>query len=127
MFAELEYFYYLCSVKKQTEGKMVNEKQIFGGKELMKFFCKDAVEGDKEYCRFIVDYQNKGIYDGSYTSYEDGDALYNDLINPNLKWDVTFDYSFEDDCEVLQFENGNNFVEFDNVDYNEVKYFFKTN
>ena len=41
--------------------------------------------------------------------------------------DVTFDYSFEADGEVLQFENGNNYVEFDNVDYNDVKYFFETN
>lgn len=109
---------------------MVDEKEIFGGKELMNFFCKDAVEGNidsKEFCRFIVEYENKGIYTGSYTSYEDGDALYNDLLNPNVKWDVTFDYSFEDDCEVLQFENGNNYVEFDNVDYNDVKDFFETN
>jgi hypothetical protein len=109
---------------------MVDEREIFGGKELMDFFCKDAVEGNidnKEFCRFIVDYENKDIYTESYTSYEDGDALYNDLINPNVKWDVTFDYSFEDDCEVLQFENGNNYVEFDNVDYNEVKDFFEAN
>ena len=109
---------------------MVDEREIFGGKELMDFFCKDAVEGNidrKEFCRFIVDYENKCIYTGYYTSHEDGDALYNDLLNPNVKWDVTFDYSFEDDCEVLQFENGENYVEFDNVVYDEVKYFFETN
>lgn len=109
---------------------MVDERGIFGGKELMNFFCKDAVEGNidnKEFCRFIVDYEKKGIYSGYYTSYEDGDALYNDLLNPDIKWDVTFDYSFEADGEVLQFENGNNYVEFDNVDYNDVKDFFETN
>lgn len=109
---------------------MVDEREIFGGKELMDFFCKDAVEGNidnKEFCRFIVDYENKGIYTGSYTSYEDGDVLYNDLLNLNIKWNVTFDYSFEDDCEILQFENGNNYVEFDNVVYDDVKYFFETN
>ena len=109
---------------------MVDEREIFGGKELMDFFCKDAVEGNidrKEFCSFIVDYENKCIYTGYYTSYEDGDALYNDLLNPNVKWDVTFDYSFEDDCEVLQFENGNNYIELDNVAYNDVKYFFETN
>ena len=106
---------------------MVNEKQIFGGKELLKFFCKDAVEGDKEFCRFIVDYENKGIYTGISTSYEDGGILYQDLLNPGIKWNVTFDYSFEDNSEVLQFENGEQYVEFDNVDYNDVKDFFETN
>ena len=104
---------------------MVDEREIFGGKELMNFFCKDAVEGNidnKEFCRFIVEYVNKGIYTGNYTSYEDGDILYQDLLNPDIKWNVTFDYSFEDDCE-----NGNNYAEFENVDYNDVKYFFETN
>ena len=106
---------------------MVDEREIFGGKELMDFFCKDSVENDKEYCKFIVDYENKGIYAGSYTSYEDGDTLYNDLINPNVKWNVKFYYSVGSDCEVLLFENDENYVEFDNENYNEVKYFFETN
>lgn len=104
---------------------MVNERQIFGGKELIDFFCKDAVEGNKEYCRFIVDYESKNIYTGTYTSYEDGDVLYNDLLNPNIKWNVTFEYSFGSGYEVLQFVNGEQYIEFDEVDYNDVKNFFK--
>lgn len=48
---------------------MENEREIFGGEELMKFFCKDSVEGDKEYCSFIVDFENYGIYNGTYTSF----------------------------------------------------------
>ena len=40
---------------------MVDEREIFGGKELMNFFCKDAVESDKEHCKFIVDFEKKGI------------------------------------------------------------------
>lgn len=106
---------------------MVNERQINGGNELMNFFCKDAVEDNKEYCKFIVDYENKGIYTGIYTSYEDGDLLYNDLMNPNIKWNVTWDYSFEADTEVLEFENGEQYVEFDKLEYNDVKDFFKVN
>lgn len=102
---------------------MVSERQIFGGEELMNFFCKDAVEGNKEYCRFIVDYENKRIYIGISTSYEDGDVLYNDLLNLNIKWNVTF----EADDEVLQFENREQYVEFDNVNYNDVKGFLETN
>lgn len=108
---------------------MVNERQINGGNELMNFFCKDAIKGsidNKEYCRFIVDYENKGIYTGIYTSYEDGDVLYNDLLNSNIKWNVTWDYSFEADTEVLEFENGEQYVEFDEFEYDEVKDFFKT-
>ena len=107
---------------------MVDETEIFGGEELLKFFCKDAGEGDKEFCRFIVDYDKKYcIYTGISTSYEDGDVLYNDLLNPNIKWNVTFDYSFEADGEVLQFENGEQYVEFDNENYNDVKDFFEAN
>lgn len=101
---------------------MVSERQIFGGEKLMNFFCKDAVEGNKEYCRFIVDYENKCIYIGISTSYEDGDVLYNDLLNLNIKWNVTF----EADNEVLQFKNREQYVEFDNVNYNDVKGFLET-
>lgn len=57
---------------------MEKERQIFGGKELIDFFCKDAVEGGKEFSRFIVDSEDKAIYIGIYTSYDNGDVLYND-------------------------------------------------
>ena len=109
---------------------MVNEREIFGGEELMKFFCKDAIKNNidcKEFCRFIVEYEFKRIYTGIYTSYEDGDALYNDLLNPNIKWNVTWDYSFEADGEVLQFENGEQYVEFNSENYDDVKDFFEAN
>jgi len=109
---------------------MVNEREIFGGEELLKFFCKDAIENNidsKEFCRFIVEYVNKGIYTGSYTSYEDGNILYQDLLNPDIKWNVTFDYSFEAVGEVLQFENGKQYVEFDGENYDDVKDFFEAN
>ena len=105
---------------------MTNERQINGGNELMNFFCKD--EDKKEYCKFIVDDENKCIYTGIYTSYEDEDELYNDLMNPNIKWNVItfeFDYSPESNCEVLCFENDENYIEFIGVDYNDVKDFFK--
>lgn len=49
---------------------MEYKREIFGGKELMDFFCKDYVESDKEYCRFVVDFENKGIYNGSETSFK---------------------------------------------------------
>lgn len=106
---------------------MVRKRQIHGGKELIDFFCKDADEGNKEYCKFIIDYENKGIYTGTYTSYEDGDSLYNDLLNPNIKWDVTFNYSIGSCCEILLFENTENWIEIDVIDYNGVKNFFKAN
>lgn len=38
---------------------MVGEREIFGGKELMDFFCKDSVENDKEYCKFIIIFARK--------------------------------------------------------------------
>ena len=41
---------------------MVDEREIFGGKELMDFFCKDAVEGNidrKEFCSFIIIFARK--------------------------------------------------------------------
>ena len=100
------------------------EREIFGGDaELIKFFCKDSGEdSDKEFCRYIVDYDKKYcIYNGIYTSYEDGDVLYNDLLNPNIKWSVTF----EANCEALWFENGENYVVFDNENYDDIKDFFK--
>ena len=102
---------------------MEYKREIFGGKELMDFFCKDSVESDKEYCRFVVEFENKGIYNGSDTSYEDGDILYRDLLNPNMKWKVTFDKR----SELLLFENGENYVEFDGVDYDFTKDFFESN
>lgn len=64
----------------------------------------------KEYGKFIVDYEKKCIYTGILTSYEDEDELYNDLLNPNIKWNVTFDDSYGSNCEVLQFENGENYI-----------------
>lgn len=104
---------------------MENEREIFGGEELMKFFCKDSVESDKEYCSFIIDFENYGIYTGTYTSFEDGDSLYNDLLNPTIKWKVIYDNPFEAGCKILEFENGEQYVKFVGVEYNDVKDFFE--
>lgn len=100
---------------------MIYKREIFGGKELIDFFCKVSVESDKEYCRYVVNFENKSLYNGSYTSYEDGDILYDDLLNPNIKWNVTFDKH----SKLLLFKNGDKYVEFDGVDYDYAKDFFE--
>lgn len=52
--------------------------------------------------------------------------IFRDLLDTNMKWNVTFDYPLEAGCEVLQFENNKNCIEFSGVDYEEVKDFFKS-
>lgn len=99
---------------------MTNERQINGGNELMNFFCKHGFGDGKGYCEFIV--EDDRIYCGAFTSYNDGEILYHDLLNPNIKWNVTFD-KFN---KLLRFENGNNYVYFVMV-YYDVKDFFEVN
>ena len=112
---------------------MANKRKIFGGEELMKFFssiiCANASNKDlkahyKYFIMFIEHYWYCNPF--VYTTYKDGAMLYKDLLDTNMKWNVIFDYPWEAGCEVLQFENGNNCIEFSGVDYKEVKDFFKS-
>lgn len=55
--------------------------------------------------------------------------LYKDLCNPNIKWNITFDCSFRAYSEILRFENENNHIEFEGIDYDydKIKNFFEAN
>lgn len=112
---------------------MVKKRKIFGGEELMKFFSsfiyinpsnKDLKAFYKYFIMSIKDnwYWNHFVY----TTYKDMQILLRDLLDPNMKWNVTFDYPWEAGCEVLHFETDKNCIEFSGVDYNDVKDFFKT-
>lgn len=93
----------------------MKELKIFGSEKMLNLFTAYD-ENPKEYIESCFDVN----YSNVHTNYDDSNQLYNDLIDPYIEW--TIEYNTDD--EILTFFNSNNFVEFYDIDKEEVNSIF---